>query len=70
MDDPVNPLETLWDGLLSREPARVRQTFEGLQSSERQVVLDHLARMASEPGWQPEQRASAQAALAAIQRIS
>ena len=59
----VDPLEILWDGLLSREPERIRAAYNGLSQAEQGVVLAHLRRMASEPDWQPEQRLSAQAAL-------
>ncbi len=60
-------LEALWDGLLSRQPRQVRKAFASLESSEQKRVLAHLRRMVEEPGWQPEQRASAQAALDALE---
>jgi hypothetical protein len=66
MDGPIEPVEILWDHLLSRSPEQVREAFAGLDEAGRQAVLAHLRRMAGEPGWQPEQRASAQAALDAL----
>jgi hypothetical protein len=70
MNGPLDPLEALWDRLLSGEPELVRQAFVGLDPDERQAVLAHLERMAGEPGWQPEQRASARAALAVLDPLS
>ena len=61
-----DPLEILWDNLLSRQPERVRAAFSTLTSAEQQAVLDHLKRMSQEPGWHPEQRRSAQTALDAL----
>jgi hypothetical protein len=58
-----NDPQEFWDKLLSGETRWVRAAFASLQAGEKRVVMAHLGRMASEPGWQPEQRASAQAAL-------
>ena len=63
MDEPGDFLETLWDGLLSRQPEQVRAAYASLDEKEKKVVLTHLERIVSEPGWHPEQRLSAQAAL-------
>lgn len=60
-------LESLWNELLSRQPKRIRRAFASLDPSEQNAVLAHLHRMVSESGWQPEQRASAQAALSALE---
>ena len=62
----TDPLEILWDNLLSCQPDRVRATFTNLTPSEKKIVLDHLNRMASEPGWHPEQQTSARLALSAL----
>jgi hypothetical protein len=70
MDDNLDPLESLWNRLLSGEPELVRRTFTSLDEAERRAVFTHLERMASEPGWLAEQRASAQAALAALDSLS
>jgi hypothetical protein len=59
-------LEALWEALLSRQAGAVRAAFQTLNAEQRLAVLEHLQRMASEPGWHPEQRRSAQAALAAL----
>ena len=61
-----DPLEILWDNLLSRQPERIRAAFTTLTGAEQQTVLDHLKRMSQEAGWHPEQRRSAQAALDAL----
>jgi hypothetical protein len=66
MEEILDPLEEFWDRLLSRQPARIRQAFGSLDEAEREAVLAHLLKMASEPGWQPEQRESAQSALMAL----
>ena len=62
----MDPLQILWDALLSREPERIRAAFAGLDGSAQTDVLAHLRRMALEPDWHPEQRASALAALDAL----
>ena len=67
MDDPGSySIESLWDALLSRQPDQVRLAFESLDNEEKTLVLQHLHRMSEEPGWHPEQRLSAIAALEAI----
>ncbi len=58
--------EEVWEILLSRQPERIRRVFFGLAASEQRSVLAHLNRMAEEPGWHPEQSASALAALEAL----
>jgi hypothetical protein len=66
-DTTSDDLEALWENLLSRQPDRVRAAFAGLSADERSAVLAHLQRMAEEPGWHPEQRKSAAAALKALE---
>lgn len=56
-------IENIWEMLLSREPEWILLAFETLDSQEKRAVMAHLHKMAEEPGWQPEQRISAQAAL-------
>jgi predicted Zn-ribbon and HTH transcriptional regulator len=63
MDDPDNFLERIWDALLSREPAQIRDAYASLNLEEQKAVLDHLKRMKDEPGWHLQQRISAQTAL-------
>lgn len=67
MDENLDPIEDLWDGLLSRQPELVRAAFSSLDLAERSAVLAHLQRIVSEAGWHPEQRLSAQAALDALE---
>ncbi len=66
MDETIDPLEVLWDQLLSRQPDQVRGAFASLNAAEKQHILAHLHRMTAEPGWHAEQRKSARAALEAL----
>lgn len=59
--------EEFWDAILSRESVLIRQACENLSDDERQALLAHLKRMASEPGWHPEQIVSALAALQVLE---
>jgi hypothetical protein len=58
--------EDIWGMLLSREVAMIEKAFSSLESDQKKAVLDHLDKMVTEPGWQPEQRVSAQIALDTI----
>ncbi len=69
MNIDFSDLEVLWDYLLSGQTELVRAAFEALNELERKAVFNHLRRMVSEPGWQPEQRTSAQTALLIIQPL-
>jgi hypothetical protein len=62
----IDPLEKLWDTLLSREPQKIKHTFDALDNASQMAVIDHLNRMATEEGWLDEQRSSALIALEAI----
>jgi len=62
----LDPLEQIWNQLLSRQPEQVRQAYTNLNPVEQKTVLEHLRVMVTEPGWHQEQRFSAQAALDAI----
>ena len=66
MNEKRLAIEDLWDNLLSRHPKQIRESFTALDRDQQQAVQEHLERMIHEPGWQPEQRNSAQAALDAI----
>ena len=70
MDEPTHALESLWENLLSRQPDRIKLALNGLTLEEKRSMIAHLKRMAEEVGWHPEQRAYAQAALAALSEIS
>jgi hypothetical protein len=69
MNSDLEPYLNIWEMLLSRRPGVIRKTFDTLDTEEQHAVLDHLRRMVSESGWQPEQRESARAALEAIREI-
>jgi len=62
-------LERLWNDLLSREARIILQAFTMLDKESQQAVLRHLNRMSEEPGWHPEQRISAKAALRALSSL-
>lgn len=66
MNQDRDELENLWDNLLSRNPEQIIEAFTPLDELHQQNVHDHLIRMAEDPGWHPEQRRSAQSALAAL----
>lgn len=59
----------IWSEILSRQPSRVRATFEGLNAEEKLTVRVHLIRMSTEPGWHEAQITSAKVALEAIKDI-
>jgi len=59
----------IWETLFSREPDRILLAYESLQPDQKLAVLEHLEKMVSETGWQPEQRNSAQVALDAIPKV-
>jgi hypothetical protein len=63
MDEDEEMDENIWERLLSRQPTLIGKAYQNLDPVERKAVLDHLIRMVTESGWQPEQRISAQAAL-------
>jgi hypothetical protein len=66
MDDDQKTYLNIWEMLLSRQPEVINKAFDSLDSKEQKAVLDHLGRMMSTSGWQPEQRESARAALEVI----
>jgi hypothetical protein len=54
-----DPLETLWEEILSRQPQRIRAAFEELEKKQKDAILKHLNKMASKDSWHAEQAASA-----------
>jgi hypothetical protein len=58
-----DPLETIWDSLLSQEPEQIRIVFATLDQASQRSILLHLKRMVTEPGWMSVQQQSAQFAL-------
>lgn len=67
--DILDPLQYFWENLLSRNPARIQSAFLTLDPTSKQAVIAHLQKMATEPGWHPEQVESARAALETIQTL-
>ena len=55
--------DDLWGSLLSRQPSVIRRVFIALDLASRQVVINHMEIMATQPGWQPQQIESAKFAL-------
>ncbi len=65
----TDPLEILWNQILSRDPEKVRKMFVSLPKAEKIGIRAHLIRMTTEEDWHPEQVKSASIALAAIKDI-
>ena len=59
----TDSIEDFWEEILSRQTERIQAAFASLSVEEKVAVLQHLKRMTSEPGWHPEQIASASKAL-------
>ena len=59
-------IQEIWERILSRDPESVRKGFTALNRTDRRLVKTHLQKMATEIGWQPEQKISAQITLDAI----
>jgi hypothetical protein len=57
--DAANP-EDFWAEVLSGDAGRVRQALRRIPEQERAAAVEHLRRMASDPGWQlPKERQGA-----------
>lgn len=69
MNDIGYSLEEIWDGLLSRETEKIRMIYQTLDENSRKTAFQHLQKMSTEEGWHPDQRLSAQTALAALKDI-
>jgi hypothetical protein len=69
MSDDERFLTNLWDALLSRQEQQICAAFSSLSTTEQAAVRAHLRRMVTEPGWQLEQRRSAQIALNSLHRF-
>jgi hypothetical protein len=63
MNSLNDPLEIIWDSLLSQDSAQIQNIFNLLDPASQRSVLLHLQRMVIEPGWLPIQKQSAQTAL-------
>ena len=63
MDGHKEIYENIWEMLLSRQPVMIEKAFSSLESDQQKAVMSHLRSMVTEPGWQTDQRVSAQAAL-------
>ena len=62
---PPEP-QAFWAQVLSGDPARIRDAVSTLSEDELAAVLDHLRRMAADPGWHLAQRHSARRALESL----
>ena len=64
--EPNDP-ERFWGEMLSADSERIHRAFDRLSADDALSVIAHLERMATEDGWQPEQRERARAALHALE---
>jgi len=64
----MNSVEQFWDELLSRDPRRIKKSFEDLSDGDRQAVVDHLEKMTTETGYHSSQKRSAEIALKTIKK--
>ncbi len=64
----MNPVDLVWEQILSRDPELIRAMYEKLTIDEQMAVLKHLKIMISEEGWHPEQVKSAQVALKTLNK--
>jgi len=64
----MNSIEYFWDELLSRDPIRIKKSYEELSDSDQQAVVEHLKAMTTEEGWHAAQIGSAQIALETIDK--
>jgi len=62
----IGSIENLWEVMLSRNPARIIAVFQALSEEDQTLVFQHLKLMATDKGWHPEQRFSADSALNVI----
>ncbi|OGO28865.1 MAG: hypothetical protein A2136_05935 [Chloroflexi bacterium RBG_16_54_11] len=69
MDNTPGSLEEMWSDLLSSQPDQIHDAFRSLDRRRQKNVLAHLRRMATDPGWQPEQRESALVALQTLENL-
>ena len=70
MSNTFKSVEQMWESLLSREPGAVSEVFSTLDEEEQAAVLAHLRKMTCEPGWHPEQKKSAEAALGVLKGLT
>lgn len=66
----MDSAENIWEEILSREPERIRISYNSLSVKEREIVFDHLRKMAAESGWHKEQKISAESAIKEITKLT
>jgi len=59
-------LEDFWENILSRDADLIRTAINQISKDERNQIVNHLQKMASEPEWHEEQKISARRALDVI----
>jgi len=57
----------LWEHILSENPEKIKEVFHNLNPEEQQYVIEHLYKMATEPGWHPFQIQSARTAYKVLE---
>lgn len=63
-------VEDVWGELLSEEEIKILSVYNRLSATEKDYVINHLNRMASEEGWHPSQTRSATYALEVLDKNS
>jgi hypothetical protein len=63
----MNDLENFWENILSRDPEKIRLSWEPLSTEEKQSIYEHLQDMTTGEGWLEVQRESARTALKVLQ---
>lgn len=66
----MEPLESLWNNLLSRDESLIKLTFGSISPMEQHKIISHLERMITEDGWHHEQVESAARALSVLKKDS
>lgn len=64
--EEADRLTEFWDGILSREEAKIRAAFDSITTSERRDCVAHLRAMVADPEYLDVQRESARIALAVL----
>ena len=65
--EEADHLEEFWDGILSREETKIRESFASVTEAERADCVAHLYTMVSDPEYLDVQRESARIALAVLE---
>jgi hypothetical protein len=64
--ESTDPIQELWEHLLSQDREMILSAFSSLDAAEREAVSAHLLKMSLEAGWHPLQKQAAATALEVI----